>query len=207
LCIQIEQGTDATPYEPCSKQTLTLTDTLRGVGDIADVKDFARGVTTQRFNVVDLGILNWNKETLSTGTYRFVSGYSGIARPLNAVTKANILCSAFDVITSANSFNGGYGVAIAHNSATICVSDEAYNSMTVEQFKSAMSGVMLVYELETPIETPLTETELNAYRQLHTNKPTTTILSEAEMIVDYVADPKNYIDNKIAELTALTLEG
>jgi hypothetical protein len=65
----------------------------------------------------------------------------------------------------------------------------------------------IITERATPIETPLTETELNAYRQLHTNKPNTTIISEADMEISYVADTKLYIDNKIAELTALTLEG
>ena len=39
--------------------------------------------------------------------------------------------------------------------------------------------------LQTPQETPLTETELNAYRQLMTNSGNTTILSEADAEVEY----------------------
>jgi hypothetical protein len=46
----------------------------------------------------------------------------------------------------------------------------------------------LLYELETPTETDISETELNAYRQLMTNKGTTTILSEADMSVTYYPD-------------------
>lgn len=55
--------------------------------------------------------------------------------------------------------------------------------------------------LATPIETPLSETELAAYRALHTNKPNTTIINDsgAYMSVDYTADTKLYIDNKIKE--------
>lgn len=58
--------------------------------------------------------------------------------------------------------------------------------------------------LAAPIETPLSETEIAAYRALHTNKPHTTILSDsgAHMAVEYVADTKLYIDKKIAALTA-----
>ena len=52
-----------------------------------------------------------------------------------------------------------------------------------------------------PIEIPISETELAAYRAMHTNKPNTTILNDsgAYMSVDYTADTKLYIDNKIKE--------
>ena len=65
----------------------------------------------------------------------------------------------------------------------------------------AQESVTVVYNLFTPIETPLSETELAAYRALHTNKPNTTILNDsgAYMSVDYTADTKLYIDNKIKE--------
>lgn len=57
--------------------------------------------------------------------------------------------------------------------------------------------------LATPIETPLSEEELTAYRALHSNYPVTTILNDsgAHMEVKYNADTKNYIDNKFAEMT------
>ena len=62
-------------------------------------------------------------------------------------------------------------------------------------------GIEFVYCLKEPIETPLSETELAAYRALHANKPNTTILNDsgAYMSVDYTADTKLYIDNKIKE--------
>lgn len=65
---------------------------------------------------------------------------------------------------------------------------------------NAVSPVNMTYAMETPIETPLTETELAAYRTLHTNKPNTTILNDggAHMAVEYTADTKLYIDNKLA---------
>lgn len=58
------------------------------------------------------------------------------------------------------------------------------------------------YILATPIERDLTPEEIAAYKALHTNYPTTTIVNDenAGMKVKYVADTKNYIDKKFAEL-------
>lgn len=51
-------------------------------------------------------------------------------------------------------------------------------------------------------ETPLPADVMEAYSKLHTYKPTTRITNDygAEMVVEYVADTKTYIDNKFAEL-------
>lgn len=66
----------------------------------------------------------------------------------------------------------------------------------------AANPFSVVYELETPIETTLSETEIAAYRALHSNYPNTTVLNDAgaHMAVAYAADTKLYIDNKIAAL-------
>lgn len=68
----------------------------------------------------------------------------------------------------------------------------------------ASNPIELVYMLENPTESPLSETELAACRALRSVKPTTTILndSRAYMAVEYVADTKLYIDGKLAELVA-----
>ena len=62
--------------------------------------------------------------------------------------------------------------------------------------------VTVYYVLEFPIETPLTDAELNAYRAIHSNKPNTTIMNDAgaHMIVDYTADTKLYINKAIKEV-------
>ena len=46
------------------------------------------------------------------------------------------------------------------------------------------------------------------YWNIHTYYPITRIINDADanMSVKYMADTKNYIDNKIAGVTALTLE-
>ena len=77
---------------------------------------------------------------------------------------------------------------------------------TVDDVKAFMSEqyangtpFTIYYELETPIETPLTDEEIVAFKALRTHKPYTTIHASGccDAKVDYVVDPKLYIDNKI----------
>lgn len=57
-------------------------------------------------------------------------------------------------------------------------------------------------------ETDITATETGqALLALKTNYPTTSVISDIDLNLTYRADTKNYIDNKFAALTALTLEG
>lgn len=60
----------------------------------------------------------------------------------------------------------------------------------------ATNNATLLTPLETPIETPLTAEQL-AELDLSTYKPTTTLSSEAGLVIEYIADTKNYIDNLI----------
>ena len=55
------------------------------------------------------------------------------------------------------------------------------------------------------METPLTEDYADSFAALQTHKPYTAISNDggAGLTVDYVADPKKYIDRKFAELAAL----
>ena len=73
-----------------------------------------------------------------------------------------------------------------------------------DNFKAWLANhpLEIVYEIKTPIERDLTPEEITAYKSLHTNYPTTVITNDenAGMEVSYVADTKNYIDKKFAEL-------
>jgi hypothetical protein len=66
-------------------------------------------------------------------------------------------------------------------------------NMTLDDFKGWLSAnpITVLYRLAEPIETPISETELNAYRHLLTNKGNTTIISEADMEVDYYINKPN----------------
>lgn len=63
-------------------------------------------------------------------------------------------------------------------------------------------GSKMLLIREEPIETPLSAEKLAEYRYLCAHKPVTHINNDegAYMEVEYVADTKNYIDNKFADL-------
>lgn len=74
--------------------------------------------------------------------------------------------------------------------------------------KEAGNPVIVRYALANPIERDLTPEEIAAYKTLHTNYPSTVISNDAgaHMEVSYVADTKNYIDNKFAALNKAVLD-
>lgn len=73
----------------------------------------------------------------------------------------------------------------------------------------AKNPMTLYYILAEPIETALSDAEIEAFKALMTNYPTTTILNDsgANLAVLYGIDTKSYIDKKFAELqTAILAE-
>ena len=76
------------------------------------------------------------------------------------------------------------------------------NEGTEDEIKAKYNGSKMLLIREEPVETPLTDNEIQAYKALHTYKPVTNIFNDAEahMAVKYTADTKNYIDNKFAAL-------
>lgn len=93
------------------------------------------GTVTRRYGIVDLGTLNWDS---NLGQYPSKSFYSDIF--------ANVKKPTYDVVSNGKFYN----LYISENGRLIAVtaSTEVYNSS--EAFKAALSGVYLVYELETP---------------------------------------------------------
>ena len=204
----LNKGTTALPYEPYKGGTATLAQpvTLSGIpvssgGNytdangqqwVCDEMDFARGVYVQRVGKVDMGTLGW--------TY---SGGILLARVSGMLENSRVLCPKYKGASSVYNLLNYPPLILAfcsHWADCVNVNDTTYTDAAT--FKAAMSGVMLYYELATPVETPISETDLTAYRTLHTNKPNTTVYtdSNAGLTVEYAADPKIYIDNKFTEL-------
>lgn len=119
---------------------------LRGVNDIHDDKEKVR------IGVVDLGTFNWAKND----GHRFLStGLQDIAQyPSGLDDMSNIICSKYTVDTPRNVWNETNDKTISlynnANKAWLLVEDTDYNSAS--DFKTAMSGVYLLYELATPTD-------------------------------------------------------
>lgn len=167
------------------EQTLTMPYTLRSIGNIKDEIDFNRGVLIQRVHHRVLkGSEIWN---VVNNSFRCSLGGYAFTIANEQQVKSTVGFVDYTVLG-----NGGYGFTYAYD-YRIAFENVNPTTHTVEQFKEylAENPITVIGEIATPIETPLTETELNAYRQLYTNKGTTTILSECEdtEITYYVNKP------------------
>lgn len=211
--IQLEVGDGATEFEPYKLvQSLEVVRTLRGIpvttgGNytdengqqwICDEVDLERGVYVQRIGhrAFDGTETAWRRGTMPTGepmNYVYFSDY--------AVENLNLSLCSHSVFAAGGGYwnNGGYMRSGTGYWQTL-------TDMALDEWKAYLSeqnanGTPLVvcYVLSKPIETPLSETEIAAYRALHTNKPNTTILNDsgAHMKVEYAADTKLYIDQRI----------
>lgn len=207
--LQVEIGAE-TEYEPYkAKQTLTAQtpNGLPSIGDVRDEIDFAKGVYVQRFDEVDMGTLNWTSVTLgSTSTIAMYSkDLVNLAKWPSSTTAPKILCSHYPVRTTSAGERTDKSLYMSYTNGRLYVRDSAY--MDADVFKAAMSGAMLLYELKEPVYHDLSPEELAQYSALHTNKPNTTVFNDANayMELDYVADTKAYIDQKLAAISAAML--
>lgn len=166
--------TDASfaPYtniSPITPVTLTRDDnstldiyggTVKGVFNSSG--ELTGGLLTVTHKDVDLGAQTWTKSaTGATGEYRFTWQASPAAKGPSATTvKANAICSAYKTITAETTWDAsdiGFGIG---TTGYVLIHDPAYNGSTEAQFKTAMLGVKLVYELATAITYNLSVAEL-----------------------------------------------
>ena len=145
--------------------------------------------------MVDLGTLSWTKRNTSSGHFRFTTNVSDIYTPLSTTAIPNLFCSAYPVITPADSWVGGFGASCNTAAQQILISDESYTDAAA--FKTAMSGVQLVYELAAPIEVDLDPVTVETL--LGTNN----IWADAgDTTVSYYADTTLFVNKKIAAAVA-----
>ena len=160
---------------------------------IADEVDLARGVYVQRVGTRSL--------TGAESYEDYIADNGAVTLYLSHKNNSDIICShavhgkgVYWANTSRVAFR------VAHWGVTTLLDFKAL----VVECHNAGFPVTLRYVLANPVETALTDVELQAYLALHSNKPTTTVLNDAgaHMVLEYAADPKTYIDNKLAALVA-----
>lgn len=198
------------PTVSVDEQTITINRTLPGIpvtsgGNyidsdgqqwICDEVDLARGVYVQRLNQL------WFDGSEIWGTYDYQAKYLGFSLS-NALDETHSrtpgISNQFDNFKQ--SVEDCIWVGVGNTSLYVITKE--WSDKGLDAWKSHLNEnpLCVIYPRLTPIETPLSETELVAYRSLHTNKPNTTILNDAgaHMAVEYVADTKLYIDKKLAQ--------
>ena len=161
--------------------------------------DLTTGLLTVTHGYVDLGNITWSK----VSNYFVVVGGDlpdNFGFQSYVYTQAgDLTCSHYPTIAWQQWANSDKVIAL--NDTYFGIKDSDYASDTAAQFKTAMSGVQLVYELATPVTYQLTPTQVEAL--LGVNNVFNDTNGDTE--VKYKEGIQHYIDKKIAATQALIL--
>ena len=127
-------------------------------GTAKNYVDYENKKYVQCVGSVDLGTLTWTAGGISSRTVFIASSRKICGQKLsyNSAIASNILCSKYLAKSQNEVWSDAAPVGIATNATIdgyVYVNDTAYTDATA--FKQAMQGVMLYYELETPIVTDI----------------------------------------------------
>ena len=192
------------PYKPI--QSVAFNYSLNGIDDCKDelvVKADGTGQLIQRIKLYDCSQISRNLGVDPNNKYYYLASIDK-----NTTHASKVVSSHF----TSKTFNEKWGNVFKVNGSFYFGKQEAPESITDENtMKQWLIGnkVKILFQLEEPVVTNLTAEEVQKVLAINTYKPVTTIWNDqnADMEITYVADAKNYIDNKLAEIQALTLEG
>lgn len=175
ICINISDANRNGEYEPYKTSTISLNlptltgklldaqgqptgesvvinpEGMAGQGEWADYciveGEYITKIVKQTPRVaVDLGDLNYNKQAVTSS---YPNGYF-IVNPIlqnKEVGNTNLLCSGYNIVAD---WGTDKSVRGSEGSANVYIKDSAYASATTTEFKTAMAGVKLIYQLDTP---------------------------------------------------------
>ena len=134
-------------------------DGLKGIGDVKDEIDFAAGKAIKRIWSVDMDTLTWNT-TSATSVFQSSNLPMSIPRRNGeSLVQPAILVNRYTAPYYATRSSNLRNLQITVNAGganTVVVKDTSYT--TKESFQASVSGLVLHYELETPIEYDLDTT-------------------------------------------------
>jgi len=107
------------------------------------------GTVTKKYGIVDLGTLNWSKDVSGGNVGFYANAFSGAKPPSSWGVTFNAISKYFVTVpaTGYSQYTVDKTIFMKPNGQMFAV-DNAYTDAAT--FKSAMSGVYLVYELATP---------------------------------------------------------
>ena len=155
--LQIEFGSTSTDYVPYSTNTLSLPistyfpDGMMSAGTVRD--EMTADSYTKRVGMVDLGNLTYNySATRYWFSYANVSTLLNMKLPTNNQSKINGVSAIYSMNTRDTLFDNttiDMQIAVNQSTDTLLIRNLSYTSTS--DFKTAMSGVYLIYELSTPL--------------------------------------------------------
>ena len=162
-----------------------------------------RGVLVQR--ITHYKLTNFVMSYLNAvGTRIFRIAIDALLNTPSSVRQP-ILCNRVEATTAdyQYAFNCN-AISIADGAVLMSIKDVT----TESTFRNIINSTdyWIAYPLATPIETPLTDAEIAAYKALHSNKPNTIITNDAGcfMEVEYVADTKTHIEQNYVPVSKYT---
>ena len=190
-------------------QSINIQCTLRGIGNVCDtltVNSDGTGYITQNLQQLVLQSSDFDKLKESpsgTNIHRCTLTFPS-AIWANSSVKYAPLCNVLQYFTFAGTEKYP---CFDIRTNTLYVDLGLSLDETKETLKNCAdgnNGIVLVGVKQTPTVTNLTKEQINKFLNLHTYYPSTTIVADCDFEVEYVADTKTYIDNKILEIaTAL----
>lgn len=158
ICVSTVQTNEYQPYKkyraniPSSKY---FPDGMRSAGSAYDEINFLSQKAIKRIGAVDLGSLNWSYDPVASRE-RFEAVVSGIKLISVTSVKGNLVCSKYTTTSIDDVYlhTADKTIAVHYEIEQVWVYDSSYTDAAA--FKAAMSGVMLYYELATPVETAIT---------------------------------------------------
>lgn len=190
ICVNLSDPTKNGTYEPYKGSTYSVNWETEAGTVYGGYVDVVSGKLTVDRAIIDLGNLSWNYEASIPRFYS--TGINTVVKKVNNDSVANCVSSMFKAV----SFDELYlyskrnGTMCVNNAGTLSVINNAYSDPV--SFRTAMSGVQLVYELAIPTEIQLTPQEIR------------TLLGENNIWADsgnileleYTADTKLYISEQ-----------
>lgn len=160
---QLEKGESATPYSPYHKtayqipQAITQLDGY-GIGitdDVCNYVDFETKTYHQLVGSVDLGTLGWTR--YDSENVRFQTERFNI-KPVEKGLTPNIICASYSCVTGSyfdDNKTVDKTIRVDNSGNYIYLRNLSYTD--VNSLKSALSGVMLYYELAEEVVTDISD--------------------------------------------------
>ena len=162
----------------------------------------SNGTVTRNYGIVDLGTLSWVKPTATDYMNFYSTGIASVVKSPSLVDDGykDIRCSKYSSVP-VSALNDRY--IYINTSGQIRIKDTGNASLTADEFKTAMNGVYLVYELATP-------TTENAKELVYIKRPTTSYLGANPVKIATYAPVTTYLKDTAfttwtPSTTALTL--
>ena len=193
---QLEVGSTASEYHAYNGQTYTISFGQTVYGGVLDV---TRGKLRVTHGIIDLSSLAWSKDYYSSTQkyYYYASPISGAVGYSGWTEVGNIKCDSYPTVSRRDVLTGNLGITLSANvnGGTPNIYNPAFDNAetTANDVKTAMNGVMLVYELATPFDIDLTPEVISAIVGVNNVYSDTN----GDMTVQYKDSIQHYINQRV----------